>query len=489
MALKPKGDLALFYALAHCILRDGRVDAASLARTDGIEEFSEFLADYPPAAVAEQTGQSVEAIEQIARTVSEPGKRVSWWWTMGVNQSHEGVRTAQAIINLCLITGNIGKPGTGPNSITGQCNAMGSRLFSNTTSLVGGHDFSNETHREKVAAGLEIPLESIPADNSLAYDQILDAAESGKIKALWIVATNPFHSWIDSGRLAALRKKLEFLVVQDMYHSTESAQVADLVLPAAGWGEKDGCFINSERRIGTLKAVRKAPGQALSDFRIFRLIANAWGCGDLFGKWTSPEAAFKLLRDLTKDRPCDITGIDDYEMIDRLGGIQWPFPEGMAKSQVSNLQSRRLFEDGNYHTSNGKAKLLFSPPADMPEPVDFNFPFLMLTGRGTSSQWHTQTRTGKSDILTKLYPQNVYLEIHPGDARRLGLKNGDPVTVRSRRGTMTASAYLAPTVQAGQIFVPMHYPEVNQLTHAAFDPHSRQPNYKACAVAVFRDAK
>ncbi len=486
VALKPKGDLALLYALAHCILRDGRVDPESLARTEGIGEFSEFLKDYAPAAVEERTGQSAEAIELLARVVSQPGKRVSWWWTMGVNQSHEGVRTAQAIINLCLITGNIGKPGTGPNSITGQCNAMGSRLFSNTTSLVGGHDFADPAHREKVSAGLGIPLENIPADHSLAYDQILAAAESGQIKALWIVATNPFHSWIDSGRLATLRENLEFLVVQDMYHSTESAQAADLVLPAAGWGEKDGCFINSERRIGTIKAFRKAPGQALSDFRIFRLIANAWGCSDMFAKWTTPEAAFKLLRNLTKDRPCDITGIEGYEMIDKLGGIQWPFPEGMDISRISNLQSRRLFEDGIYYNSGGKAKIHFSSPSDMPEPVDFDFPFLLLTGRGTSSQWHTQTRTAKSDILKKLYPQNIYLEIHPADARELRLKEGDPVTVRSRRGLLKAAAYLAPTMQRGQVFIPMHYPEVNQLTHSAFDPHSRQPNYKACAVSLVR---
>ncbi len=489
VALKPKGDLPLLYALAHCILRDGRVDAESLARTEGIAEFSEFLKDYSPAAMAERTGQTVETIEALARTVSEPGKRVSWWWTMGVNQSHEGVRTAQAIINLCLMTGNIGKPGTGPNSITGQCNAMGSRLFSNTTSLVGGHDFSDESHREKVAAGLGIPLENIPSDHSMAYDQILAAAESGQIKALWIVATNPFHSWINSGRLAALREKLEFLVVQDMYHTTESAQVADLVLPAAGWGEKEGCFINSERRIGTLKAVRKAPGQALSDFRIFRLIAHAWGCGDLFARWTHPEAAFKLLRDLTKDRPCDITGIDGYEMIDHLGGIQWPYPEGQPKTQVANLRSRRLFEDGVFYTPGGKAKLLFSPPADLPEPPDAHFPFFLLTGRGTSSQWHTQTRTGKSDILKKLYPEQVYVEIHPADARKLGVKEGGTVSIRSRRGEIEASVYLAPTVQRGQVFLPMHYKEVNQLTHSAFDPHSRQPNYKACAVAVTRKGK
>lgn len=483
VSLKPKGDLALLYSLAHCILRDGRTDPVSIANTEGIHEFRQFVADYPPHSVAEKTGLTVEQIESLARTVSEPGKRVSWWWTMGVNQSHEGVRTAQAMINLCLITGNIGKPGTGANSITGQCNAMGSRLFSNTTSMVGGHDFSDPEHRAKIASLLEIPLENIPGEHSLAYDQILAAAEEGKIKGLWIIATNPFHSWIDSGRLARLREKLDFLVVQDMYHTTESAKEADLVLPAASWGEKAGCFINSERRIGTIKPFRQAPGQALSDFRIFRLIADAWGCGGLFSRWTDPESVFKILRDLTKDRPCDITGIEGYSHLDEHGGIQWPFPSGGNSRPV---RERRLFEDGLFHTPSGKAKLLFTAPAPLPEPPDSQFPFLLLTGRGTSSQWHTQSRTGKSDILRKLYPSEVYVEIHPDDARKYRLKNHDPVMVESRRGLIETRVYVAPTVQCGHLFIPMHYPEVNQLTHPAFDPHSRQPNYKACAVRLRR---
>jgi len=480
VALKPKGDLALLHALGHCIIRDGRTDPESIANTEGYDDLVKFVRDYPPESVVERTGLTAEAIEELARLVSGSGKRVSWWWTMGVNQSHEGVRTAQAMINLALITGNIGKPGTGANSITGQCNAMGSRLFSNTTSLVGGHDFADPAHREKVAAGLGIPVESIPSGASLAYDQILAAAEAGTIKGLWIVATNPFHSWIDSGRLAALREKLEFLVVQDMYHSTESAKVADLVLPAAGWGEKSGCFINSERRIGTLKQVRRAPGQALSDFRIFRLIADAWGCGDMFSKWTDPEAAFKLLRDLTKNRPCDITGIDGYDHLDSAGGIQWPFP----KSGLETNQERRLFSDGRLFTPNGKAKLLFTPPGELPEPTDVEYPFVLLTGRGTSSQWHTLSRTGKSDILRKLCPTEAYVEVNPDDANLLDLRTGDTVRVSSRRGEMEAVVYVAPTVNRGQLFIPMHYPELNRLTHPSFDPHSRQPNYKFCAVRI-----
>jgi anaerobic selenocysteine-containing dehydrogenase len=484
----PKGDLALLYTLAHCIIRDGRTDRRSISQTHGFDEFASFVHAYSPRETAARTGLSEDEVECLARTVSEPGKRVSWWWTMGVNQSYEGVRTAQAMINLALITGNIGKPGTGANSITGQCNAMGSRLFSNTTSLVGGHDFADPAHRAKVAHGLGIPQELIPSDPSLAYDQILDAAESGTIKALWIVATNPFHSWIDQQKLMRLRSNLEFLVVQDMYHSTESAQLADLVLPAAGWGEKSGCFINSERRIGTTKSVHQAPGWALSDFRIFRLIAHAWGCGNLFRGWTDPEAAFRILRDLTRDRPCDITGIEGYDHLDAEGGIQWPWPAAASPASTPRAipQQRRLFEDGRYYHADGKASLLFDPPADLPEAPSEQFPFLLLTGRGTSSQWHTMSRTGKSDLLQKMYPAEAYVEIHPDDARALGLGETDHVLVRSPRGEMRARAYPAPTVRRGEVFLPMHYPQVNQLTHSSFDPHSRQPNYKACAVAIQR---
>lgn len=193
VALAPKGDLPLLYSIAHCIIRDGRIDTESIANTEGFEEFAAFVRDYSPESVAKQTGLGPQAIGNLAKVVSEKGKRVSWWWTMGINQSYEGGRAAQAMINIALITGNIGKPGTGANSITGQCNAMGSRLFSNTTNLVGGHDFANPEHREKVAACLGILATDIPCQPSLAYDQILENAENGRIKGLWIAATNPFH--------------------------------------------------------------------------------------------------------------------------------------------------------------------------------------------------------------------------------------------------------------------------------------------------------
>jgi assimilatory nitrate reductase catalytic subunit len=281
-----------------------------------------------------------------------------------------------------------------------------------------------------------------------------------------------------------LLEKLDFLVVQDLYHTTETAQRADLILPAAGWGEKEGTFINSERRIGLLKKVSHAPGQALSDFNIFKLIAQFWGCGGMFARWSSPEAAFQILSRVSKDQPCDVSGVTDYGVIDRCGGIQWPCPTGAVDEERAPEAQRRLFEDGRFYTPDGKARILFEAPRDQPDPVTDEFPFTLLTGRGTSSQWHTQTRTAKSDVLRKLYPAECYVELNPEDALALHIRAGAKVRITSRSGQIVCTAFVTPTVQPRQLFIPMHYPETNVLTFPAFDPYSRQPSYKSCAVRV-----
>jgi assimilatory nitrate reductase catalytic subunit len=480
VALAPKSDLPLLYGLAHVLVREGWVKEDFIhAHTTGYLEFAEFLQAYAPEEVAKVSGISAEEIVDVAGIIAH-GKRVSFWWTMGVNQSYQATRTAQAIINLALMTGNIGRPGTGANSITGQCNAMGSRMFSNTTNLLGGHDFTKPAHREKVAATLGLPIERIPAVNSLAYDQIIDGIEEGKIRGLWVIATNPAHSWMHQGRAQRLLEKLDYLVVQDMYRDTDTALSADLVLPAAAWGEKDGTFINSERRVGLVKKVALAPGEALADFWIFKLLAETWGCGELFRDWSDPEATFQILKKLSAGQPCEITGIRDYRHLDEAGGIQWPCLPG---DDLGGNQ-RRLFADGRFFHPDGLARFIFDAPAAMPEPPDAEFPFLLLTGRGTSSQWHTQTRTANSAVLRKLYPREVYIELHPRDAEALGIAENARLRVRSRRAEVTATVFITPTVSPGQVFMPMHYPETNQLTMRSVDPHSRQPNYKACAVAL-----
>ena len=500
LPLAPKSDLTLLYGIANLLVQNGWVNSEFIAQsTTGYAEFAEFVRQFTPDKVASETGLTVGEIYRCAESIHR-GKAVSFWWTMGVNQSHESTRTAQAIINLALMTGNIGKPGTGANSITGQCNAMGSRLYANVTSLVGGRDFMKMEQREHVAHTLKIPAENIPAKNSWAYDQIIDGIRDGKIKALWVIATNPKHSWgakhgPDSTAMSEVLDKLEFLVVQDMFTTTDTAQRADLLLPAAGWGEKEGTFINSERRIGLTKKVSRAPGQALSDFNIFKLIAHYWGCSELFAEWTSPEAAFQILKRLSAGQPCDITGIADYKHLDECGGIQWPLLRS-KKAEVgsangsslapdtSPLQERRLFADGKFFTPDGKAKFLFDQPRPVAEPTTEEFPFIMLTGRGTSAQWHTNTRTGKSAVLRTLYPANPYVEIHPSDLARLDLVANKPVAVVSRRGRIECAAVASPSVQPGHVFIPMHYDVTNQLTQSEYDPHSRQPSYKYCAVRL-----
>lgn len=486
LALRPKSDLTLLYGIAAALVARGAVDRGFVeAYTTGFSEFETFLRAFTPERACSESDITREAFDRAVDTIAR-GRRVSFWWTMGVNQGHESTRTAQALIDLALMTGNFGRPGTGANSITGQCNAMGSRLYSNVTSLPAGRDFRNAEHRAEISRLLGIPGERIPDQPSLAYDQILEGIEKGDIRGLWVIATNTAHSWIDQDRFRRLVSKLDFLVVQDLYATTDTARLAHLVLPAAGWGEKDGTLINSERRIGLVKRVLRAPGEALADFHIFRLIAEAWGCGGLFRGWTDPEAAFGILQRLSRGTPCDISGIRGYRHLDECGGIQWPFPEPAAGVTSDPVRERRLFEDGRFFTPDGRARFVFDEPRGVPEPADAEYPFILLTGRGTSAQWHTNTRTEKSAVLRSLYPAEVYCEIHPDDAARLQVETGTRLRIRSRRATIEAQAFVTPTVQPGQVFLPMHYVEVNRLTLSTFDPYSRQPSYKHCAVHVER---
>ena len=502
LPIRPKSDQALFYGVARLLIERGWIDRAYIdAHTRDFDEYAAAVEPYALDRVAEETGLGTGVVERLAETIHR-GQRVSFWWTMGVNQSYQGVRTAQSIINLALMTGNIGRPGTGANSITGQCNAMGSRLFSNATNLLGGHDFANPDHREKVAGVLDVDPAVIPTQPSWAYNEIIEGILRERIKGLWVVCTNTAHSWINQGQARDILGRLDCLVVQDMYAATETARMADLVLPAAGWGEKDGTFINSERRIGRIRKVARAPGQALADFSIFKLVAEYWGCGEMFRAWRSPAATFQILKRLSAGQPCDITGIDGYDMLDERGGIQWPFPAVAATNGAAPRDpaptvpsaagastalaagERRLFEDGRYYHPDGRARFLYEDPRPLPEPPNDRFPLLLLTGRGSAAQWHTQTRTAKSAVLRKLYPARVYVEVNPADAKVRGIVTGDAVQVESRRGRITATAFVTRSVQPGQVFVPMHYEETNRLTDAVFDPYSKQPSYKACAVEL-----
>jgi assimilatory nitrate reductase catalytic subunit len=478
--IAPDSLLPLLYGLAHILISEGWLKSDYIENhTVGFDDFRKKVEGFNPARVSEKTGLDQEAILDLARIIHE-GQRVSFWWTMGVNQNFQAVACAQAIINLALMTGNIGRPGTGANSITGQANAMGSRLFSNTTNLLGGHDFLNPAHRRKIADLLGIDAGLIPDRNSLAYDEILKGVQSGAIKGLWIICTNPLHSWINRSWFRKTLKNLDYMVVQDMYDDTHTAQMADLILPAGACGEKEGTFINSERRISVIRKVMDPPGQALTDFDIFRHIAEAWGCEDLFKEWSSPAAAFEILKRVSQGQPCDISGIGDYNMIERQGGIQWPCPQ----PQEPLAQERRLLEDGRYFHEDGRARFAFTPVESAPESTDEAYPFVLLTGRGTVVQWHTQTRTDKVDMLKKMHPAEVYVDIHSSDAASLGIENGQWTIVSSRRGEIRARASVGEKVKPNNVFMPMHYIETNELTFPFFDPVSHEPSYKYAAVRI-----
>lgn len=482
VALAPKSDLVLLYSIAAEIVRRGWVDRDFVdSHTEGFESFAAFVAGYLPESVPSSCGIPTEDFRYLV-DLFEPGKRTSVWWTMGVNQSHQAVRTAQAIVDLCLMTGNIGKPGTGPNSITGQMNAMGSRMFSCTSSLPCGRDWKNPDHRLEVARILDIPVEAVPDSAGPAYDQILSNAGAGKMGFLWVVATNPAHSWIGQTDFAAAAART-FLVVQDMFPDTETARMADLFLPSGAWGEKDGSIINSERRLGRIRKGAAVPGEALTDFDIFRLVAAAWGVGGAMARWSRPEEVFQAMRELSRGRPNDISGIPSLHHLETQGGVQWPCPEGSYPPE----RERRLFADGIFPRSGGKARFVFDPPRPSPNPLSPEHPLRLLTGRGSSSQWHTLTRTNRSAVLRKMTSNQPLLEMHPIDAQARGMEAGDRVRVVSRVGQAHARVLLSGSVRPGEVFLAMHGPEVNRLLVPVFDPHSRQPSYKDGAVEVVLD--
>ena len=275
-----------------------------------------------------------------------------------------------------------------------------------------------------------------------------------------------------------------------MYPTTETAQRADLVLPAAGWGEKEGTFINSERRIGLVKKVARAPGQALSDFNIFKLIAHYWGCGAMFAAWSSPEAVFQILKEISRGQPCDITGIADYRMLDECGGVQWPWTEddearrSVSSSEPSSFQERRLFEDGRFFHDDARARFWFEEP--QPRPKQSTRSFHSSCSRAAAVPRNgTRRRAPESPTCCASSARRTSMWRSIRATRNaFGIGPNTQVRIRSRRGEIVATAFVTATVQVGQVFLPMHYVVVNQLTNSIFDPYSRQPSYKWTCVAI-----
>ena len=484
LPVKPRSDLALINAILRIVIDEGLYDKEYVERhTTGFAEMRASLESYTLENAAKITGLAPDLIHKVALLYGN-AKAGLIGWTMGVNHSTKGTETVNAINNLALVTGNIGRAGASPFSITGQCNAMGTREAGFASALPGYRKFESEVDREELAALWRLPVERIPQMRGLAYPDIIEAAVAGKVRALWIIGTNPLVSFPNIDVLKHALGNLDFLVVQDGFHPTPTTELADLVLPAAIWGEKEGTYTNSERRVSKVNAAVAPPGEARSDFQIFMQVAEQLGCREeIFPGWQTPVDAFGEWRRVSAGRLYDYAGMT-YESIERHGGIQWPFPGG---SQADPATPRRLYTDGNFPTEDGRAKLWVTAWAPFPEQPNGEFPLILNTGR-TVEHWHTRTKTGGISILQRMSPR-AWLEMNPIDAEKLGLSPHDRVEVISARGCVrNVELRITEIVAPGQVFLPFHFVEsnANQITQSAFDPFSREPNYKQCAVRVER---
>jgi len=484
LPIKPRTDLALINGLCYIIYEQGWMDEKFIKdRTVGYKEFIKEIQKYPPQEVAHITGLDVKTLYEVAKVYANADSAMSAW-TMGVNQSAQGTDTVSAIVNLALMTGNLGKKGGSPMSITGQCNAMGTREFGFTSSIPGYRNFASESDRREFADIINVPYELIPTARGYAYPQVVEAIERGEIKALWVVATNPLVSYPDQNRLRKALKKLDILVVQDSFMS-DTAKVADVIFGAATWSEKTGTYTNSERRCNLAKKSVPNYKDSKSDFEIVIEFSKYFdGKYDLlFKDWTKPEDAFEEIKRVSRGRLCDYSGMS-YEKIEELGGIQWPCNEEHPNG------TPRLYYDGmDTWNEEKKPKFVFTDYRPLEESVCQSFPLILNTGR-TVEQFHTRTKTGVIKILDDLAPE-AWVELSPSDAKRLKVKSGDRISLSSARGRVdNVIVRVTEVVREGTIFVPFHFNSelVNTLTQSLFDEKSFEPNYKQTAVQLHSQA-
>ena len=487
LPVKPGTDLALLSALLHVVDRDGLVDETFIARhTSGWKETRAVAREWSPARAAEVCGVAAELIEQAAHRFASAGGAMALW-SMGANQSTVGTLKNRALINLCLASGQIGRPGSGPLSLTGQPNAMGGRETGGLSQLLPGYrKVADAADRAAMERHWDVPAGRISPTPGLPAVELFEALESGKVKAVWVMATNPLVSLPDGQRARAALEHAELVVVQDPHHPTETSALAHAVLPAAAWPEKQGAMTSSERRIGLVRRAVAPPGEAKPDWEIVAALARHLGYGDAFA-WRDSAAVFDEFAACTAGRPCDMTGVS-HERLRREGGIQWPCPALPVGEHDGTV---RLYENRRFPTPDGRARFTPTPHAAPAETPDADFPLLLTTGR-VADQWHTMTRTGHSPTLLASAGQAT-LSCHPLDAAASALADGDLVRVVSRRGELRLPVVLDDTLPRGVAFAPFHWGAMhaaagagvlNALTIAAVDPTSKQPELKAVAVRL-----
>ncbi|POY37773.1 NAD(P)H-nitrite reductase [Solitalea longa] len=486
LQINPGTDVTLNNAIGRLLIENGRINSEFLKNnTEGFERYKEQVFERTVAEAASICGVSLNDIKRTAAYIGA-AKGFLTMWTMGLNQSAIGVNKNLSLINLNLITGHIGKPGSGPFSLTGQPNAMGGREVGGLSNLLPAHrNLNNPLHRKEIqefwggAAISEKP--------GLTATEMFEALENGSLKAIWIICTNPLVSLPDVRQAERALKKAKFVVVQEISNKPETLAYADVILPAAAWLEKEGTMTNSERRISHLAKVLEPVGEALPDREIICRFAQKMGFSGFDFK--NDADVYEEHAALTSGTSIDVSGLN-YELIKGLKTVQWPFPKDSIQTE-----SKRLFEDHRFLTPSKKAIIHSVGDAIASEQPDDNFPLILTTGR-TRDQWHTMSKTGKVNKL-KQHLAKALLEIHPDDAASLQIKDGDIVSVNSRRGEVQIKASLTNALKRGVVFLPMHWGKVlnsdlnraNNLTNNLVDPVSKEPDFKFCAVKVSKYSK
>jgi len=486
LSLRPGSDIALLNAMLHVLWREGLLDTGFVAEhTTGWEGLRAVIERYPPERGAALTGLSREVIVTAALRFGRARAALSLW-SMGINQSHVGTDKNAAIINLHLATGQIGRPGAGPFSLTGQPNAMGGRETGGLAHLLPGYRLvSDAAARAAVERHWAIPAGRLPSTPGRSALEIFDGLASGEVRAVWIICTNPAASMPDLDLVEKALRQAELVVVQDAYHPTETTRFADVLLPAAQWPEKDGVMTNSERRLTYLPKLVDPPGEALPDAVILTRFAHEMGWKEAFSCASTAEI-FDEFASLTAGTGCDYSGVSHARL--QAGPLQWPVPA------PDHHGTARLYTDAVFPTPDGRARFLVVEHVEPLEAPDAIFPLVLTTGR-VRDHWHTLTRTGKSPALASRTPEPI-LEVNLGDARRAGIQDGDFVEVTSRRGKVVAQCRVSAAIREGTCFLPFHwgrqagfYKSANNLTLSGRDPVSHQPELKACAVRLRRVAE
>jgi assimilatory nitrate reductase catalytic subunit len=481
LSILPGTDVALFHAMLNVMLWEELIDRDYIAaHTEGWDALRATVREYSPEKVAPICGVSAADIVQAARWFAA-GPTLSLY-CQGLNQSSCGTDKNASLINLHLASGQIGKPGAAPLSLTGQPNAMGGREVGGLANLLSAHrDLANPEHRAEVAALWGI--DDVPATPGKTAIEMFEAVKRGEIKALWIACTNPAQSLPNQALVHAALQIAECVVLQEAFADTETARYADVMLPASTWGETEGTMTNSERCISRVHAAVPPPGEARADWAIVcdfarRLLPEK---GARLFPYADAEAVFNEHRESTRGRDLDITGLS-YALLKR-APQQWPFAAGSVAG------TSRLYADGIYPTASGRARFHNAAYCPVAEPIDARYPLHLNTGR-LRDQWHGMSRTG---LVARLYAhvEEPLLSMSRSDMERRRLADGELVRVRSRRGSLIVKVQAAEDLRAGQTFMPMHWggrfmagQGVNTLTLDAFDPVSRQPELKHCAVQV-----